>query len=79
MHPFGPWVGRTAISLAAFCVTAVAARLALESQLPLVQIVAGAVASSAVLLAAMAATGLIERHNLTPAGARSLLARDGPP
>jgi hypothetical protein len=41
--------------------------------------VAGAVASSAVLLAAMAATGLIERHNLTPAGARSLLVRDGPP
>ena len=79
MHPFGPWVGRTAISLAAFCVTAAAVRLALESQLPLVQIVAGAVASSAVLLAVMAATGLIERRDLTPAGARSLLVRDGPP
>ncbi|HVI38737.1 MAG TPA: hypothetical protein VM684_21030, partial [Gaiellales bacterium] len=71
--------GRTAISLAAFCVTAAAVRLALESQLPLVQIVAGAVASSAVLLAVMAATGVVERRDLTPAGARSLLARDGPP
>ena len=77
MHPFGPWVGRVAVALAAFCAAAVAMRLLLETEPPFLQIVAGATVSSAVLLAVAIATGLVDRRNLSVAGARSLLAGGG--
>jgi O-antigen/teichoic acid export membrane protein len=79
MHPFGPWVPRSGLVLAVFCAAAAAMRLLLEGEPPLVQIVAGAAVATVAGVAAMMATGLVERDNLSLAGARGLLARDQAP
>jgi O-antigen/teichoic acid export membrane protein len=75
MHPFGPWVPRTAIALGIFCAAAGAVRLTLATTPPFVQIVVGAVISTGALVAASVFTGIVRRDQLTLGAARTLVAR----
>ena len=75
MHPFGPWVPRTAIALVFFCAAAGAVRLTLDGTPPVVQIPVGAVISTAALVAASLFTGIVSRDQLSLGAARTLVAR----